>query len=257
MASVDNIILFGDSITEVSWQAGGLGFLLADAYRRKLDVLNRGFGGYNTEWALPIFEQVIPKKDEQAHLPTTRLVVIWFGANDAALPGSPQHVPLERYKANLATMVSMLRDPSSEWYHAPERTKILLVTPPPIEEKAIAHVLATVFNPPQPLDRQFDNTKLYAEAVKAVGAEHDVPVIDMWSAIWDAAGQNVEALGQFLPDGLHLNAAGYKHAFDLIVDAIAKNWPELKHSDVKQVYPHWSNIDKANPRLSLRAQKLP
>lgn len=27
-------------------------------YSRKLDVFNRGFGGYNTEWAIPVFEQV-------------------------------------------------------------------------------------------------------------------------------------------------------------------------------------------------------
>lgn len=30
----------------------------ADVYARKLDVLNRGFSGYTTEWAIPIFKQV-------------------------------------------------------------------------------------------------------------------------------------------------------------------------------------------------------
>lgn len=29
-----------------------------DVYARKLDVLNRGFSGYNTEWALPVLDQV-------------------------------------------------------------------------------------------------------------------------------------------------------------------------------------------------------
>ena len=29
-----------------------------DVYARKLDVLNRGLSGYNTEWAIPVFEQV-------------------------------------------------------------------------------------------------------------------------------------------------------------------------------------------------------
>jgi hypothetical protein len=30
-----------------------------DAYMRRLDVLNRGFAGYNTKWAIPVFEKVI------------------------------------------------------------------------------------------------------------------------------------------------------------------------------------------------------
>jgi len=29
-----------------------------DFYSRSLDVINRGFSGYNTDWALPVFEQV-------------------------------------------------------------------------------------------------------------------------------------------------------------------------------------------------------
>jgi hypothetical protein len=27
-------------------------------YARKLDVINRGLSGFNTEWAIPVFEQV-------------------------------------------------------------------------------------------------------------------------------------------------------------------------------------------------------
>lgn len=29
-----------------------------DLYVWKLDILNRGFSGYNTDWALPVWEQV-------------------------------------------------------------------------------------------------------------------------------------------------------------------------------------------------------
>ena len=29
-----------------------------DVYCRKLDVINRGLSGFNTEWAIPVFEQV-------------------------------------------------------------------------------------------------------------------------------------------------------------------------------------------------------
>lgn len=40
------------------------------------------------------------------------------------------------------------------------------------------------------LDRDAKHTKKYAEAVVQVGQELDVPTIDMWNAIVDAAGGN-------------------------------------------------------------------
>ncbi|KAJ7098070.1 hypothetical protein B0H15DRAFT_902139 [Mycena belliarum] len=56
----DVIILFGDSITQAGWTEGGFGAHLASAfydYARKLDVLNRGLAGYNTDWAVPVLKQ--------------------------------------------------------------------------------------------------------------------------------------------------------------------------------------------------------
>ena len=54
---MDTILLFGDSITQWGWQPQGFAQRLANAYTRKLDVINRGLSGYNTDWAIPIFEQ--------------------------------------------------------------------------------------------------------------------------------------------------------------------------------------------------------
>lgn len=31
---------------------------LAYVYARRLDVINRGLSGYNSEWAIPVFEEV-------------------------------------------------------------------------------------------------------------------------------------------------------------------------------------------------------
>ncbi len=44
---LDQIILFGDSITQKSFDPflNGWGAFLADAYMRKLDVINRGMSG--------------------------------------------------------------------------------------------------------------------------------------------------------------------------------------------------------------------
>ena len=76
----DVFMLVGDSLTQGGWAPGDTGIgqrltrsyylscfveiawliisSLEDAYARKLDVLNRGYSGYNTEWALPVVEQV-------------------------------------------------------------------------------------------------------------------------------------------------------------------------------------------------------
>lgn len=73
----DCIYLFGDSITQVSFEPGGFGQLLAGRskislypfsltfftlllakYARQLDVLNRGYAGYNTNCMMPLLKQV-------------------------------------------------------------------------------------------------------------------------------------------------------------------------------------------------------
>jgi hypothetical protein len=60
---------------------------LQHAYFRRADVINRGFGGYNTEWLLPVLERQI--------IPSVFNVVLWIiliGANDAMLAPGPNHV---------------------------------------------------------------------------------------------------------------------------------------------------------------------
>lgn len=54
---LDQIILFGDSITQQSFsQERGFAFgaELSNQYVRKLDVVNRGLSGYNTAQALKV-----------------------------------------------------------------------------------------------------------------------------------------------------------------------------------------------------------
>ena len=74
-------LLFGDSITQRSFQYGGWGAHLANAYQRKVDVLNRGYSGYNSRWALQLLDRVLPAEKAGKIL----LATVFFGANDAAL----------------------------------------------------------------------------------------------------------------------------------------------------------------------------
>ncbi|CAN1283805.1 GDSL esterase/lipase At5g45920, partial [Linum perenne] len=88
------IYLFGDSITEMSFADGGWGASLTNHFSRKVDVVVRGYSGYNTRWALMAAEKVFPAGGGGAPLAVT----VFFGANDACLPdryGAFQHVPVD------------------------------------------------------------------------------------------------------------------------------------------------------------------
>jgi len=135
----ENIVLFGDSLTEQSFRVNGWGASLANAYSRKLsffllksnqirsdpfspnvltnksyncmfqaDILVRGYGGYNTRWALFLLHHLFPLESTKPPLATT----IFFGANDAALSGRTserQHVPIQEFKHNLQKTILHLK----------------------------------------------------------------------------------------------------------------------------------------------------
>jgi isoamyl acetate esterase len=147
------------------------------------------------------------KREDHDRVAKIRLLTIWFGANDACLPHSPQHVPLERYKSNLTEMIQMVKESSSPYYSP--HTNIILITPPPLnEEQRKADLDSRV--PPQKMDRSFDTTKAYAQGVKDVAESQGVGVLDVWETMWQEAGKNSAGLVRLLCDGLHLTPAGYQ-----------------------------------------------
>ncbi|KAI0048543.1 SGNH hydrolase [Auriscalpium vulgare] len=233
----DTVILFGDSLTEGSWTHNGIGARLTNRYSRKWDVLNRGLSGYNTEWALPVLRQFLAKVPAQPLVPQVRLLVIWFGANDAVLPHSPQHVTIARFGENLRTMVRLVASPTSSHY-APD-TKIVLITPPPVNTVQRGANLAGR-EPPLELDRTFERTREFAEEVGRVGQSEGVPVVDVWTPMWEAAGKEEKALEGYLYDGLHLNEAGYKIVWEALLATIRKNFAELDKDGMEYIFPHWS-----------------
>ena len=133
--------------------------------------------------------------------------MIWFGANDACILPSPQHVPLARFAANLKQMVQMVKSPKSLRYSP--TTRIILISPPPVNT-FVRRAALQARDPPIPLDRGFEVTQAYAEAVRDVAKEEDVAFVDVWTAVWEATGKNEQSLSKFLSDGLHLNEAGYQ-----------------------------------------------
>jgi len=131
---IPSIVLFGDSITQFSFSLvdEGWGLLLSESYSRKVDIINRGYSGYNTRWALHLLPQIFNENS----FPSVKLITIWFGANDASLvtKNARQHVPLDEYEENLVKIVNHLSQLKSTTNSG--HPFIILVTPPPIDEKA-------------------------------------------------------------------------------------------------------------------------
>jgi lysophospholipase L1-like esterase len=172
------IILFGDSITQgAENQERGFGFApaLRDDYIRRLDVLNRGFSGYTSQLALHILPQFMPGPSQA----NVRLMTVFFGANDACVPGNAQHVPLDEY---IACSKAIVQHPAVLAHHA----KILLITPGPVDEHQLEpNDLATGYSG---LQRTAENTKRYADACRELGKQLDTPVVDLWTVFMEAAG---------------------------------------------------------------------
>ena len=81
----------------------------------QVDVILRGYSGYNTRWALHLLPDLFPPTTTSEASPYSAyppaVVTVFFGANDAALPNrtsGKQHVPVPEYKRNLQTIVDHL-----------------------------------------------------------------------------------------------------------------------------------------------------
>ncbi|KAK9709120.1 isoamyl acetate-hydrolyzing esterase [Basidiobolus ranarum] len=244
MFDFKKIVLFGDSITQYSFneELKGWGAALEHRYARKLDVVNRGFSGYNTAWAKHIFPQILPVSKDGVEVPF-ELVTIFFGANDAALPSSPQHVPLEQYQQNLRELINMIHSPESKYYSP--NTRILLITPPPLDETAWEkHCLEGG----RTLDRNAETTYSYVIGCSKVGEEMDIPVVNLWQLINEDIFENEsELIDYLLDDGLHLNSVGNDVLTVGILDAIKKFWPDIYFENLDMTLPWWGDIDPSNP----------
>ncbi|XP_051061908.1 LOW QUALITY PROTEIN: isoamyl acetate-hydrolyzing esterase 1 homolog [Phodopus roborovskii] len=225
------VLLFGDSITQFSFQPGGWGALLADRLVRKCDVLNRGFSGYNTRWAKIILPRLISKGGSKE---TPVAVTIFFGANDATLKDEnpKQHVPLDEYSANLRAMVQYLRS-----VDIPEE-RVILITPPPLEAAWEKECILKGCK----LNRRNSVAGEYANACLRVATDCGTGVLDLWTLMQ----KDNQDFSSYLSDGLHLSPKGNEFLF-------LNLWPLLdnKISSLPWLLPYWNDVEETKPELSL------
>lgn len=225
------IVLLGDSLTQLSFQAMGWGASLADRYQRRCDVLNRGYSGYNSRW---IMELVSRKLIEAG--PEVMLMTVFLGANDASLVehNPRQHVPLEEYRANLVK-ISEYRGPRP----------LVFVSPPPVchgqrldYQKKRYGAQAT-----GALERTNENAGIYAQACVEVAAQLGRPCLDLWTLM-----QTREDWPKFLNDGLHFSQEGNSFVAKHLVDVIEAAFPDFTVTPD----PHTGNFGTSGAMSTLR-----
>lgn len=230
------IILFGDSITQMSFSASecGWGAFLADRYQRRADVYNRGFSGYNTSWFLR-FAATDDGKADLFHHEGVKLVTIFFGANDASDPvhNARQHVPLEDYKNNIRQIVSLVKSHFGVGVH------IVLITPPPVCHEGRLRFQRERYREKATgvLERSLELSGQYSNALADIASELNLPLLDLWSTM-----QLVPSWPELLSDGLHLSSAGNRFVGEALLDIIERLLPELS----VKLCPESGNVNSAS-----------
>ncbi|KAJ3267528.1 isoamyl acetate-hydrolyzing esterase [Borealophlyctis nickersoniae] len=236
---LNQILLFGDSITQRCFNPDerGWGAYLSNAYARKVDVMNRGYSGYNTQWCKPLLPSIL-----RTILPpnsTLLLATIFLGANDAVIPekNSWQYVPLDVYKQNLIDMVGIVRE-------VHPCAGVLLITPPPIDPTLWGERCKERGGE---LDRSVENTRRYRDACIEAATEVNTPVLDTWEVflgpdcVWEE-----EKAQAVLVDGLHLNEEGNKVLGPALLGKIQKDFPQVDPDKLPNLVPLWAEVDKSN-----------
>ncbi|KAJ2402194.1 isoamyl acetate-hydrolyzing esterase [Coemansia sp. RSA 2559] len=230
----DTIVCFGDSLTQHGWDVTKHGWTaqLAQTYLRKLDIVNRGFSGYNSRHGRILLPQILPPEDSKAENNGSqlRLLTILFGSNDAQFAPYKAHVPLNDFRANIDFMVRSVK--SANYSNC--TTRLVLITPPPVAPESFALSQAAKG---MPVDRSSEVTSQYADVVRELAREHQVPCVDLWPAMESSPGD-------FMWDGLHLNAKGNDLLFSLLMQTVRDSFPELDPEAIPFVVPHHEQLYK-------------
>lgn len=83
---------------------------------------------FNSTWLRTYFTTDIIRDLQSRKCPPPLFITIFLGANDACLPSFSAHVPLPEYEVNLRYYVDAILN-----HPATQGTKVILITPPPID----------------------------------------------------------------------------------------------------------------------------
>ncbi len=204
------VVAFGDSTTAPRGNLPVYADLLREDFRERqigAKVVNAGVGGNTTRAAASRFDaDVVSRKPD--------IVIIQFGINDAAIdlwktpPATKPRVGLKEYETNLRTFIKELKR---------RNVQPVLMTPNPLRWTPKLKKLYGKA-PYRPGEENGFNVLLvrYAKAVRRIGKEESVPVVDVYSAFQNYGKKNGQRVDDLLLDGIHPNEKGQQLVFKLL-----------------------------------------
>ncbi|KAJ3613506.1 hypothetical protein NHX12_019755 [Muraenolepis orangiensis] len=225
------LVLFGDSITQFSFQSNGWGSEIANKLARKCDVVNRGLSGYNSRWAKILLPRLFPSQTSE----NTVAVTVFFGANDCALEdkNSQQHVPLKEYSENLKEIAGHLASVGVS------SDRVIFISPPPLHE---ATWEKECLLKGCPLNRHNSVAGRYAQACVEAAGQCGVEALDLWTLMQED-GQDYTV---YLSDGLHLSDKGNQFVTQRLWSML-----ECRLENLPFILPYWGDVDAQDPESSL------
>lgn len=205
------IVTFGDSTTATRGPLVVYSMILAKELPQlgfPVKVINSGIGGNRTDQA-----KARLKKDVLDHRPD--VVVIQFGINDASVdvwktpPATKSRISQDQYETNLRHLIKTLRE---------KNIQVILMTPNSM--RWVERIKKLYGKPPyDPDDPDGFNVilKSYAETVRKIARDENVPLVDVYSAFENYANQKGQSAHDLLLDGVHPNTAGQKMVADLLI----------------------------------------
>ena len=267
-------LLLGDSITQFStltWHA-----YLQTQYIRRLDVINRGLSGFTAPMGFQALQQLLPTTKTNLERPAIKVMTVFFGANDACVPGESQHVELQEY---IDILKHIVKYPVFNQSRS-AKTEIIIITPPPINEHQMQR------QPSGQFQRRAGITSQYARAAREAAEVYGVHCLDFWSILMRKVGWNASMgieccckhipyqldqgavtsksvnhipgcckaptafddadyeLADFLTDGLHLTKLGYDILFWRLLELIKNNIPQCAPENLPFMLPEWRDVLK-------------
>ena len=134
----------------------------------------RGFGGYNTRWALKVMDDIFPEKFDR-RLRKHHLTIIMFGTNDSAIEEKTSkfqtsaYVPLEEYEKNMEIIINRAKKCSKH---------VIVMAPPAMDEQGRLNYQVEMYGDKAfaRLDRSNEELQKYGMACKRACRKCVVPV---------------------------------------------------------------------------------
>ncbi len=181
---VPRIVCVGDGHTARGESAcGGWIALLRERFEMKARFENYGVNGYCAPWGSRVLLRAL--RDER----DVKVALIWFGAEDAALPPATSATTVEDYRLVLAKMAV---------HCVNEKIVPVFITPLPVRDGVDEGKTA-------------ENAEIYADACKRIAHEMKVPCVDVHGAMEGAVAKYLDEKGA-------LNAEGHKLLMRLVLD---------------------------------------